>query len=60
MAKLENDELIVRLDESNKNNEFLINDEKVKILEQRLSRPVQITPFRLMWKEETTALTLHD
>ena len=41
LANLENEELIVRLDESNKNNEFLRNqissqDEKMKSLEQEL------------------------
>ena len=43
MAKLEKDELIVRLDESNKKNEFLRNqfssqDEKMKSLEQKLAK----------------------
>ena len=42
MAKLEKEELIVRLDESNKKNEFLRNqfssqDEKMKSLEQKLA-----------------------
>ena len=42
MANIEKDELIVRLDESNKNNEFLRNqfssqDEKMKSLEQELA-----------------------
>ena len=41
MANLEKEELVVRLDESNKNNEFLRNqissqDEKMKSLEQEL------------------------
>ena len=41
MANLEKDELVVRLDESNKKNEFLKNqissqDEKMKNLEQEL------------------------
>ena len=41
MANLEKEELVVRLDESNKNNEFLRNqfssqDEKMKTLEQEL------------------------
>ena len=43
MAKLEKEELIVRLDESNKKNEFLRNqfssqDEKMKSLEQKLAK----------------------
>ena len=42
MANIEKEELIVRLDESNKNNEFLRNqfssqDEKMKSLEQELA-----------------------
>ena len=42
MASLEKDELIVRLDESNKKNEFLRNqlssqDEKMKSFEQKLA-----------------------
>jgi len=42
LANLEKEELIVRLDESNKKNEFFINqlssqDEKMKSLEQKLA-----------------------